>query len=373
MIVLYIAARVTAGERNWRWFALFGVITAVCVTVKVTALAVAFFAAMWIVLTLWTRDEKRSTLLFAASAFTGVIIGIIWLMWAMGGLNELAWVFQQDDVFHTHPISQFFSMEFEGGPPVTLLVMLWQISAIVTVSAAVGLVWVFSGKSKDVVSKNGEHVPALFALFVLLFLLMPIMLPHRLNLRYIAAACGSGYLLGGIGLYIIIRKIAAWIQPLIRPQVTMLGMAVFLTFFAALNYDVVAGKHFADLSAKDILPRDQQVDPATIEAHNLGLINLAKALVYLHPIADHYVSLTGAYYQAGRFQDCISTGNQALTVYPNDARLYSNLCAAYNKLGRFADGRVAGERAVQLDPTYERARKNLAISIRGMSGPHATQ
>lgn len=75
--------------------------------------------------------------------------------------------------------------------------------------------------------------------------------------------------------------------------------------------------------------------------------------------AVDFLNQSLAYYQAGRYRECIDACNKALELQPNYAEAYNNMCSAYNQLGKFDSAVIAGTKAVELKPDFQLAKNNL--------------
>lgn len=75
--------------------------------------------------------------------------------------------------------------------------------------------------------------------------------------------------------------------------------------------------------------------------------------------AVDFLNQSLAYYQAGRYRECIDACNKALELQPNYAEAYNNMCSAYNQLGQFDSAVIAGTKAVELKPDFQLAKNNL--------------
>jgi tetratricopeptide (TPR) repeat protein len=84
----------------------------------------------------------------------------------------------------------------------------------------------------------------------------------------------------------------------------------------------------------------------------------------VEPTPEGLFNLSLAYYNLGRYQECITSAKKALKLKPDLPDAWNNICSAYNMLGRFEDGKAAGEQALRLRPDYQLARNNLNWSLR---------
>lgn len=115
-----------------------------------------------------------------------------------------------------------------------------------------------------------------------------------------------------------------------------------------------------------------QLEPGNTEAksYQQAAINRKSKLdteadaIKKSPAADKYLALSLAYYNAGRFQDCIKACNQALALKPGFVAAYNNLCAAYNKLQQWDNAIAAGKKGLALAPGDVLLKNNLAEAMR---------
>jgi tetratricopeptide (TPR) repeat protein len=77
------------------------------------------------------------------------------------------------------------------------------------------------------------------------------------------------------------------------------------------------------------------------------------------PTPERYLKLSHAYYNAGRYSDCIRAAESALSHDPGYPYAYNNICSARIKLGEWDKAIDACERALEIAPNYELARNNL--------------
>ena len=84
----------------------------------------------------------------------------------------------------------------------------------------------------------------------------------------------------------------------------------------------------------------------------------------MEPTSERLFNLSLAYYNSGRYEECIAEAKKALKMKPDYPEAWNNICSAYNMLGRFADGKAAAEQALRLKPDFEIARNNLNWSQR---------
>jgi tetratricopeptide (TPR) repeat protein len=78
------------------------------------------------------------------------------------------------------------------------------------------------------------------------------------------------------------------------------------------------------------------------------------------PTPESWLAASLAYFQAGRFADCVSAAKEALKLRPDYAEAWNNVGACSNSLSQWDAGIEACNRAIQLKPDFQLARNNLA-------------
>jgi tetratricopeptide (TPR) repeat protein len=92
-------------------------------------------------------------------------------------------------------------------------------------------------------------------------------------------------------------------------------------------------------------------------------VEARKKVVALTPrLGYNYVKLGTAYNRLGRYDDAITTFNQAKKYIPKNPVLYNNLGVAYGKVGKLNMEIASLKKAVSLRPGYSSARNNLGIA-----------
>lgn len=125
-------------------------------------------------------------------------------------------------------------------------------------------------------------------------------------------------------------------------------------------------------------PPERPETPAPAPAQLEELEQTAAA----NPTVANYVNLSLAYYQAGRFQQCIDAAQKAVAPagpagdasVHDVAAAHNNVCACHVQLGQWDPAIAACERALELKPGWQLALNNLARATsekasRGPAGP----
>ena len=75
---------------------------------------------------------------------------------------------------------------------------------------------------------------------------------------------------------------------------------------------------------------------------------------------ESWLATSLAYFQAGRFADCVNAAKEALKLRPDYAEAWNNVGACSNSLSQWDVGIEACKKAIQLKPDFQLARNNLA-------------
>lgn len=81
------------------------------------------------------------------------------------------------------------------------------------------------------------------------------------------------------------------------------------------------------------------------------------------PTAQKYFDLCLLYYNAGRYQECVNAGLEAVKLKPDYADAYNNLCSAYTLLKEYDKAIEACNKAIAIKPDFQLAKNNLADAI----------
>ena len=86
----------------------------------------------------------------------------------------------------------------------------------------------------------------------------------------------------------------------------------------------------------------------------------SKALISITPkTADDYLNLSLAYYNTGKYAECIEASEKVLALNPNSADAYNNICAAYIGLEQWDKAEEACRRALSLNANHRLAQGNM--------------
>lgn len=87
------------------------------------------------------------------------------------------------------------------------------------------------------------------------------------------------------------------------------------------------------------------------------------------PDAAGYLDLSLIYYQAGKFEQCITACKKALELKPDYDPAYNNICAAYNEMNDWNNAIQAGTKGLEINPHNNLIKNNLAAAYKGRIKP----
>src|ERR1700733_23405 len=79
----------------------------------------------------------------------------------------------------------------------------------------------------------------------------------------------------------------------------------------------------------------------------------------LDPTIENYLDLSLAYYQTGRYEDCIAAACEVLKFQSGNAVAHNNIAASHLALGQWDLAIAAGNEALRFRPEYQLAKNNL--------------
>jgi len=83
---------------------------------------------------------------------------------------------------------------------------------------------------------------------------------------------------------------------------------------------------------------------------------------------ERFLALSLAAYQAKRYRECITFGEEALKLRPDYAEAYNNIAAGHIAIGEWDQAIAAAGRAVALKPNFTMARGNLDYALARKAG-----
>lgn len=130
--------------------------------------------------------------------------------------------------------------------------------------------------------------------------------------------------------------------------------------YAIGRYSTDVVKHQYDKYFKRLL-RDY---PRFVKAqsNHADVVTQKEKIAQAAPTADNLVSLSLAYYQVGRYRDCIIAATSAVGLNPNYAEAHNNIAVAHHALGEWDLAIVAALAALRIKPGFVLAQNNLVAA-----------
>jgi len=92
-------------------------------------------------------------------------------------------------------------------------------------------------------------------------------------------------------------------------------------------------------------------------------IEMTEEEVKKNPTAEKYFNLSLMYYQAGKYEQCVNAGIEAVKLKPDYADAYNNMGSAYTLMKQYDKGIAACQKAIDIKPDFQLAKNNLADAI----------
>ena len=360
LLIVFLACEITRGSRRSAHFVLLGLLGAVSVTIKESSALGFMLCLAWVLLVLAQGREWRAFAIAVGSGVLGVVAGVLWISYNLGSVQTLI---EFSEVAARFYQTNQYSIVYEGGSPYLLIEALWTLSPVILLASGVGIVLLVRGRSWWPLGESAWKSAVGMSIIVLIFVSLSVFLPHKQNPRYIASAFGMWYLLGALGLWYAITSIRI-IAPRTERRTfgTILGLLLLLAALSDYRaYQVrILGTGIQDLTVRMLLSPTGRISPA--EA-NIVDVYYAETRATAHPSAERYVSLSLAYFEGHKYNECITAARNAVKLDPNCAPAYNNMSAAYQSLSDWDNAVETAQKSVQLDSTFSLAKRNLAFSI----------
>lgn len=125
-----------------------------------------------------------------------------------------------------------------------------------------------------------------------------------------------------------------------------------------------------DATAASWLARTASLSPAKLPSANFppaGSVPAPRAAA----AADAFLAQSLAFYQAGRYRECVEAARMALKTRPDYAEAWNNIGAAYNQMSQWDRAIAAETQALRLKPDLQLARNNLAVALKAKENSKA--
>ncbi len=122
--------------------------------------------------------------------------------------------------------------------------------------------------------------------------------------------------------------------------------------------------HEVALSTLQIIPNNPEAMQYLEASKNRkGKIEMTEEEIKKAPSAEKYFNLSLMYYQAGKYEQCINAGLEAVKLKPDYADAYNNLGSAYTLMKQYDKGIAACQKAIEIKPDFQLAKNNLADAL----------
>jgi 4-amino-4-deoxy-L-arabinose transferase-like glycosyltransferase len=356
------AAEITRGGRSRALYLMFVGAGCLAITVKETGSIAFGLCLLWVSWVLFVEERAwREGLLLGLLAGAGSAAAVSWQAFSVGGFRILL---EMMTILPKANAANAYALEYQTGPWYQVLEGFFIVAPLLALSCVAGVAAaVFSraaGRAPCCADGRPDTRVAAGIAFVLVsFLAVPMVLPHWVNLRYLAVVFGPLCLLAGLGFWCAVRVLAARL-PAIRPRVVaatacavvLAGAAVDCQYFQS----VVLRQALPDLSIKMLhdAGRGKRVDAA--RPNPVGSTAPAAS-------PEEHLNLSLRLHRQGRYRESIAASLEALKRRPDFPEAYNNIAAAYESLGLWDEAILAAEQALRLRPDFELARNNLRYSL----------
>lgn len=348
MVLILAASEITAGSRRVVWGVIFALTGAFAITVKQTA-AIAFaLCAAWVLAVLVLRGERRNALRCTAVCAVASLAAVSWLVSQAGDWSHFMALLANN----TNSLEgSAYSIAYEAGSP-------WQLMQAFAIVSVPTLVLVLAALTyacdlRRPVPVQRQIVIALFGI-VAVFLGLVTLLPHHMNLRYLAPLFAPAALLAGVGMAFLL-DLRRFVGP---EQSGLLGALAVLALIvmAAVDYHhfrtEFAAPDLQDLSLRMVLAAGDEPLPA----------NAPAAAVPPAGLAD-WLALSVRASQAGDCQATVDAAQHAVQVDANSALAWNDLAAGFECAHQWPAAIDAAQHALKLQPDLQLARNNLNWSL----------
>jgi hypothetical protein len=175
--------------------------------------------------------DRWGALLVVASGAVGAGIGIAWLAWSVGGLRVVGAILP---TLMRANSQNPYAVEYQSGPGYLLLMGFFVLMPVATAFCPLGLSVAFFSRRhfkyswSETVSADWEVIRWV-RLLLAAFLVVPMLLSHWLNLRYLSPISGPLCLLAGLGVWY-----AGWVAA--DRKSAVVAAALLLSFAAGLTW-----------------------------------------------------------------------------------------------------------------------------------------
>ena len=206
LMLLWLTCEIIRDSRRRTWYLLFAAVGSASITVKESMpvpYGLCALCILWVLIK--ERREWENALTLVSAAAVGLFASLLWLARMAGSFADFFQiVLGIQGVNATNP----YAIEYASGPGYLLLDAFWILSPIVSLLSLVGLYVSF----RRPLEVGTISQPILWiSLFSISNILVAMVIPHWLNLRYVSVAFGPICLLAGLGAWYLFSVSSKWV------------------------------------------------------------------------------------------------------------------------------------------------------------------
>jgi hypothetical protein len=244
LALIVLASEIVAGLPRRRWMLLFALTGAFALSVKEVATIAYLLCALAVLGVLLVRRQWRLAALFFGCCAVASLVVLLWVAHLLGGVNTL-WECTQATTQALN--ASAYSQQYEGGPANRLLEGFWSMSAATSLLALMAVPYAVAGWHKQ---DTARRIACALAAFCYVFLVIAMLMPYRLNLRYVCPVFAPLCLLAGSGFGAVLAGMRKFVPA--REGGFLTGiLCVALLIFAGRDYWHFR-KDFAEAGVQDL-------------------------------------------------------------------------------------------------------------------------
>ncbi len=251
LLGVYLTCEIVRDSRRPALYLLFALAGAAGIAVKEPTGIPFGLCGLWL---LWVLAIKRHEFRNVAILIGGSAVALAacggWLAYSVGSLAELARIVSGRPAANA---TNAYALGYASGPGYLLLQGFWIVSPV---SVLFGLAGGFAAFRARAAFKSREEQVRWIAIFTLVQIAIPMMIPHWLNLRYVSVAFGCFCLVAGLGFWFAVTLILSRIK--MSDRKVLAGMVALAAIAGAIGDYARFERYFvrdqtADLSIRMLL------------------------------------------------------------------------------------------------------------------------
>jgi hypothetical protein len=354
--LVYVSCEITVNPTRRIWHVVFVLLGSLGVFVKEFGPIVFAICAIWVSwVVLVERKDFRSGLGLIAGSLAGVIISIVCIAHLLGGFPMLVQTVINWRIAH---VTNQYAIEYQSGPGYLLLNAFEVVSPLSALFCTLGVAVAFLSRSRSMSTSfrlprdvANWHVIRWVILFAIVYLALPMFLPHWLNLRYVSVLFGPFYLLAGLGVWYLAFMLSSLdsIPSIVSTCLILIGAVIGAASDIRRFDRMFVRNGIGDLSVVLILDRAE--------------MTAAEKRVKRTPSAENYANLCRSYNRNWRYPDSVAACKKALRLKPESAEAHAELSSAYLALEMWDEAISAAQEALKLKPDSVNAKANLSQAL----------